>query len=88
MVPRVKFDTATLYVPKGSGNAYRSAVEWKNFQNIVEKEMATEHQQNGIVPLSSHSVVRSAVSDLQGRRLTQKPQKGIYILNGRKRVVK
>jgi len=31
---------------------------------------------------------RSGVYDLQGRKLTQKPQKGIYILNGRKVVVK
>ena len=31
---------------------------------------------------------RGGVYDLQGRRLTQKPEKGVYIENGRKRVVK
>ncbi len=35
MVPKVKFETVTLYVPAGSVDAYRSAAEWKNFNNIV-----------------------------------------------------
>ena len=29
---------------------------------------------------------RGGLYDLQGRRLTQKPEKGVYIENGRKRV--
>ena len=46
-------------------------------------------------PTAIHPVHKQASSnaigtlfDLQGRKFTQKPQKGIYILNGRKRVVK
>lgn len=32
------YDNVTLYVPKGCGEAYRTAAEWKQFKNIVELE--------------------------------------------------
>ena len=31
------YKKATLYVPQGSMAAYKSARDWKNFSNIVEK---------------------------------------------------
>jgi hypothetical protein len=31
------YTSATLYVPQGSAEAYKSAEGWKNFQNIVEE---------------------------------------------------
>jgi hypothetical protein len=31
------YSSATLYVPQGSAEAYKSAEGWKNFQNIVEE---------------------------------------------------
>ena len=30
----------TLYVPKGSGQAYRNSDSWRNFKNIVEIDFA------------------------------------------------
>lgn len=35
--PNVKYSNATLYVPKGSANAYQAAEGWSNFNRIIEK---------------------------------------------------
>jgi hypothetical protein len=39
--------TCTLYVPTGSKNLYQSAVQWKDFTNIVEFITATPNVLNG-----------------------------------------
>ena len=88
MVPRNKFSTITLYVPEGCADAYRSAVEWKNFTNIVEKNMETSSQTDGITSPTSSSITQPVLYDLLGRRMTGQPTKGIYIKNGRKVVIK
>ena len=85
MVPKAKFSTITLYVPEGCGDAYRSAVEWKFFTNIVEKKM---DNQTGIqVPTSSNDDT-GLTYDLQGRRVQGTSMKGVYIQNGKKVVVR
>ena len=61
-------------------------MEWNHFMNIVEKKMGPENLSEGILPLtSSPSTIQTALYDLQGRLSPLK--KGIYIENGRKRVV-
>jgi len=39
----VSTTTATLYIPKGSKNAYASATGWSRFQNIIEFSLIPEH---------------------------------------------
>ena len=36
------YQTATLYVPVGAKARYQAAAGWKNFYNIVEKDLLTE----------------------------------------------
>ena len=48
----------------------------------------TPDDPNGIACLSTDNTSTTSVYDLQGRRLSQKPEKGVYIENGRKVVVK
>ena len=73
------FQYVTLYVPEGSADAYKSAPDWGNFR-VVEIS-------NTDVSFSKGTVT-SQFFDLQGRRLTGKPAKGVYIEDGKKRVVK
>ena len=74
---------ATLYVPAGSAVKYRAAEGWSKFESIVEMEAT------GIshVPAAG-SNNEERLYDLQGRRLKAAPQRGMYIRNGRKYVVK
>lgn len=83
MVPWWRFSIITLYVPEGCADAYRAAVEWKNFDNIVEKKM--DNQTDGIIS-SFFSSSQSAIYDLQGHRLIAEPTHGIYIRNGKKKL--
>jgi hypothetical protein len=80
MVPN--FSTITLYIPNGCTDAYRSAKEWKNFTNIVEKIP------NGIMSPSSSSTTQHVFYDLQGRLVQGMPKKGVYIQGGKKHVVR
>lgn len=61
----------TLYVPQESLDAYKSAVQWKDFFNIT----------TGIknVPNTSSSATESARYSTDGTRLAS-PQKGINII--------
>lgn len=49
--------TATLYVPIGSKEAYSNAEGWKNFENIIEKEMSS------VKAISSDSNVNVSVKN-------------------------
>ena len=96
---------ATLYVPKGTKEAYEAARYWKNFKEIVEYEM----EETGIEAIDNGQLTMDnakGVYDLSGRRMNvnvnvnvnvnnskfeiqnSKLRKGIYIVNGKKTVVK
>jgi hypothetical protein len=70
-----------LYVPKGSGEAYKNAPIWKDFLNIIEDETL------GISTLNA-SKVQNAYFTLGGQRVSQPTRSGIYVNNGKKVVVK
>lgn len=75
------YDTVTLYVPAGTKEKYMAAEGWKNFAHIVEMEKSSVS--DAIVETDT---ARSPVYDLQGRRLSEGPAKGLYIKDGRKYV--
>ena len=77
--------TCTLHVPIGSKEKYEVANVWKEFLNIVE-DLPT-----GIVSIdNSQSIIDNDVwFTINGTRLNGKPTKaGIYIVNGKKVVIK
>ena len=75
------YDTATLYVPLGAYEAYRSAMCWEYFTNIVEM------QGTGIEDVKGESESAETVYDLSGKKVGD-PEQGIYIINGKKVLVK
>ena len=83
----IAFTTATLYVPIGCKEKYRSIGGWRRFANIEEFDLT------GIsLPVRNPSTVN--VYDIQGRQVirntskTDHLRKGVYIINGRKVVKK
>ena len=80
------FDTAKLYVPNGSAAAYQAADNWNKFSNMAEFNPTGIHglQAEGpydVFSLQGRHLVRGATS-LEGL------SRGIYIVNGRKHVIK
>ncbi|MBR6187384.1 MAG: leucine-rich repeat domain-containing protein [Prevotella sp.] len=73
------YDTVTLYVPTGTKEKYMAAEGWKDFAHIVEIDKSSVN--DAIVETDA---ARSPVYDLQGRRLSGEPTKGMYIKDGRK----
>lgn len=72
------YKTCKLYVPEGCTDAYKAAMGWKNFFSV-------ESGINSITRASSSDVVY----DLQGCRLNGHPtRKGLYIVDGKKKIVK
>ena len=77
-----KYDNdVTLYVPEGCVAAYKSAVGWRDFKNIVE---GTTDINNRVADNTNST---HCYYDLQGRRLNTRPTKGVYIQNGKKYVI-
>ena len=76
-------ENVTLYVPEKAVESYRQAPVWSDFKDI--RAIGS----TGITPvLDSDGKLSGLYYDLQGRRLTGKPDKGLYIQNGKKVMVK
>jgi hypothetical protein len=77
---------AILHVPSSSIAAYKATEPWSGFKNIV----AIGDEPSGINDVrSKRPDVRGTYFDLNGRRLNGEPtQKGVYIQNGKKIIVK
>ena len=74
----------TLHVPDASVESYKATAPWSAFGKIV----ALTDEETGIDELKGENgKVKTALYDLSGRRV-QKAQKGIFIQNGKKVMVK
>ena len=75
----------TLVVPVGSKSAYQAADQWKDFFLIEESDVTAI---NRIYDDEAEGRI-VGIYDLNGRKLDKMPtKKGVYILNGKKVVVK
>jgi hypothetical protein len=74
----------TLYVPVGCSDTYRGSVGWNKFGSIVETDTLLSIGSVNTVPTRCTVTIH----DLQGRQLRHAPAKGVYIQDGKKRVVK
>ncbi|MBR4645395.1 MAG: leucine-rich repeat domain-containing protein [Bacteroidaceae bacterium] len=73
-------EKCTLYVPKNSIDAYKSAEIWKKFVSIKDISEAETSINTTIAKENANSIY-----DLQGRKVnSQLRKKGIYIQNGKK----
>ena len=75
------YENATLYVPQGSISKYQVMTGWSGFYNIIEMESGIEnteltHQNSPLI------------YDLHGRRVATPTKDGIYIVDGKKVMVK
>ena len=83
----------TLHVPFGCKEKYQKAVNWKNFTNIEEMEEESGEpvygDETGVAPavLGDDAASDGQFFDLQGRPANG-TQKGLYIRNGKKVLVK
>ena len=74
----------TLHVPAGSIEKYKAQTPWSSCAKIV----ALTDEGTGIEELKSENGnVKTAIYDLSGRPV-QKAQKGLFIQNGKKVIVK
>ena len=58
--------SATLYVPKGTTQAYADSIGWKKFQNIVEIETAPSIDSNGTMTVEGDMTMAQAVETAGG----------------------
>ena len=69
----------TLHVPAASVWDYKTQAPWKDFGSIVPLDDV-----DGVASVHKDCSNTTIKYDLQGRRLTQKPAKGLYIQDGKK----
>lgn len=78
---------ATLYVPIGSKNLYMISPHWENFFNIEETDLSSI---NGVQIDNAEAI--KAIYSVEGRRIhvtdISELPKGVYIINGKKRIIK
>ena len=75
----------TIYVPESALETYRNAKYWKDHADqIMPKNYTTGISSIG----SEQSEKKTAIYDLQGHRVTEMQPNGIYIVNGKKIVMK
>ena len=76
------YNACTLYVPIGAKDTYASTSGWKNFANIVEVDLT------GINDVETENAGAKGVCyDLNGR-VVENPSNGVYIIDGKKVLVK
>ena len=78
------YHNVTLHVPAGSIEKYKAQTPWCNCGKIValtDEETGIEEQK------SENGNVKTAIYNLSGRRV-QKARKGLFILNGKKVIMK
>ena len=75
------YSICTLYVQTGTKEAYAATDGWNNFANIVEMDLT------GIDEVNNEEKEEVEIYDLSGRKMNT-PSKGIYIINGKKRLIK
>lgn len=75
----VNITTCTLYVPKGSLSAYKAAVQWKDFVNIVEFDASAVNTPN---ENKLKVFYNSATGSLQLNGLDSPVSVSVYDLNG------
>ena len=85
------YDRALLYVPKGAKSAYEMTSPWNNF-HIVEMDFTgidevLDDVKTGPAVDASQNVKVQTIYDLNGRAV-ENPSNGIYIVNGKKMLVK
>ena len=80
-----------IYVPNEALDAYKSADGWKDYANDILP--ISDIPGSGMTGIESMEDVRSQMEDvyytIDGRKVDSKPtQRGVYIMNGKKIVVK
>ena len=82
-IGRNTYRDASLLVPKGTIELYKAAPAWKEFQNIIEMEATA------IENITTAKNEKNVWYSLQGVRMNNKPtEKGVYIKNGKKVIIK
>ena len=78
--------TGTLYVPEEALQAYQEHVFWGQYQSIIGYTDLDELLASLPSSVSSpyHQATPTPIFDIQGRKLNQVPNKGLYIKNKKK----
>lgn len=86
-------EKATLHVPAASLNAYKTASLWRNFGNVVALTEG-DPSPTGIETIefntnihNENERINAKIYNIHGQRI-EKPAKGLYIVNGKKIVIK